>query len=264
MKPICAIFLLFLCANSHAKLNVMQSLYMADVPARDSESSEDFKMTGELGVLLASGNRNGTTLKGKVNATHNMRKWNNQYVANFLYKQNERDVDGEEQRVTSAQKVFVSAQSDYKLKNPKRRLFMYGEYEDDRFNRYDYQAALAVGWSEQVWDNEVSEFRYSVGPGYAMSKFNDPAQGQDQMGMIVRAAVEYERKLSDRATFKQFLSTEADSDFSRSVSETSLAAKINGSLAMKLSVNMIHNKSPDNVGKSLDTETAVTLVYQFF
>ncbi len=264
MKLICAILLCFASSQSLAKLNVMQSLYLADVPAFDTDGSEEFKMTGELGILLAGGNTQGTTLKGKVNATHNMRDWSNQYIANFLYKQNERDVDGEQERVTSAQKIFMSAQSDYKLGDPTRRLFMYGEYEDDRFNQYDYQAALAVGWSEQLWEDEVSEFRYSVGPGYAMSRLNSPEQGEDQMGMIIRAAMEYERKLSDKATFRQFISTEADSDFSRSVSETSLAAKINGSLAMKLSVNMIHNKSPDNLGKSLDTETAVTLVYQFF
>ena len=264
MKPFCAILLLLTCLPLHARMNVMKSLYLGDAPGSVSEEDKKFEMTGELGVLFAQGNTEGTTLTGKLNANQNTPNWNNRYVANFLYKQNNRDVDGEEQRVTSAQKVFVSAQADYKLEQPSNRLFMYGEYEDDRFNRYKYQAALAIGWSSQLWDTEDSEFRYSVGPGYAMSRLNDSTQGEDQMGMIVRAAMEYQKKLNDKATFRQFVSTEADSDFARSVSETSLAAKLNGSLAMKVSLNMIHNKSPDNIGKSLDTETAVTLVYQFF
>lgn len=264
MKLIFVTFLLLVSSFCSAKMNVMQSLYLTDAPEFEDEIEGEFKMTGELGMLLSGGNTQGTALNGKLNAKQNMPKWSNQYVANFLYKQNEREVDEEQQRVTSAQKVFLSAQSDYKLGNPNTRLFVYGEYEDDRFNRYEYQAALAMGWSEQLWDNETSEFRYSIGPGYAVSRLNQPGEGQEQSGMIVRAALEYERKINDKATFRQFLSTEADSVFSRSVSETSVAAKINGSLAMKLTLNMIHNKSPDNLGKSLDTETAVTLVYQFF
>ena len=211
-------------------MNVMQSLYLSDAPTSAEAEEEKFEMTGELGVLFAQGNTEGTTLTGKLNASQNTRNWNNRYVANFLYKQNNRDVDGEEQRITSAQRIFVSGQADYKLEQPSNRLFMYGEYEDDRFNRYQYQAAFAVGWSSQLWDTEESEFRYSLGPGYAMSRLNDETQGDDQMGMIVRAAVEYQKKLNDKATFRQFLSTEADSDFARSVSETSLAAKLNGLL----------------------------------
>jgi putative salt-induced outer membrane protein YdiY len=143
-------------------------------------------------------------------------------------------------------------------------LFFYGEYEDDRFNAYQYQAALAVGYSDRLWDSEKSELRYSIGPGYALSRLNKEEQGQEQSGLILRAAIEYEKNITETATFRQFVSTEADSKFSRSVSETSLAAKINGSLAMKLSLNMTHNKSPDNNGKSLDTQTAVTLVYNFY
>lgn len=242
----------------------MRSLYLADAPARMAEDTETFKMTGELGVLFAQGNTEGSTITGKLNASHNLDDWQNRYNANFLYKQNTREIEGRDQTFTSAQKFFLSSQSDYKLEDPKNRLFIYAEYEDDRFNRYDYQAAMAMGWSSKLWDTEGSEFRYSIGPGYAMSRLEDTVAGEDQIGLIVRASMEYEKKLNDKATFRQFLSTETDSDFSRSVSETSLAARINGALAMKLSLNMIHNRSPNHVGRNLDTETAVTLVYQFF
>lgn len=241
----------------------MKSLYLGEPPTEESDE-EKFNMTGELGLLFADGNTNGTSFTGKLDAKQNLSQWHNTYSVNFLYKENNREVDGVRQDVTSAQKLFISVQSDYKLNRPGKRLFMYGEYEDDRFNQYQYQAALAVGWSAKVWDTERSEFRYSIGPGYAISKLNEGSDGQDQMGMIVRAAIEFEQKLGSYATFRQFLSTEADDVYARSVSETSLATKINGAMAMKLSLNMIHNKSPDNVGRSLDTQTAVTLVYQFF
>lgn len=264
MKRICVVLLLFASFSNSAKLNVMDSLYLAEPPVFDPEDEESFEMTGELGVLATTGNTDGTSISTKVNVRQNLTNWFHNFNANFLYKQNNSEEGEERKKQTIAQKITLSSQTDYKLKKENARLFAYGEYEDDRFNAYQYQAAIAVGYSDSMWKSEKSEFRYSVGPGYALSRLNSEEEGQEQSGIILRAAIEYEKKISETATFRQFVSTEADSDFSRSVSETSLAAKINGSLAMKVSLNMTHNKSPDNNGKSLDTQTAVTLVYNFY
>lgn len=263
MKRIC-VLLLFVSFSNSAKLNVMKSLYLAEPPVFDPEDEESFEMTGEFGILATTGNADGTSLSTKVNVRQNLTRWFNNFNANFLYKKNRREEDEQRQNVTIAQKMTFSSQSDYKLEKDNARLFFYGEYEDDRFNAYQYQAALAVGYSDRLWNSEKSEFRYSIGPGYALSRLNKEEEGQEQSGIILRAAIEYEKNITETATFRQFVSTEADSQFSRSVSETSLAAKINGSLAMKVSLNMTHNKSPDNNGKSLDTQTAVTLVYNFY
>ena len=112
-----------------------------------------------------------------------------------------------------------------------------------------------------MWDTETSKFEYSVGPGYSYSKTND---GETISGMILRGALDYQWKISDNATFKQQLSTEVGSDNTKSKSETSLSAQINGSLAMKVSLTMDHNTDVADDRKKLDTQTAVTLVYSFF
>jgi len=76
--------------------------------------------------------------------------------------------------------------------------------------------------------------------------------------------MEYKRKFSDHATFRQFVSTEADQEFSKTKSETSISTKLSGALAMKLSFIMDFDTSVGPGIEELDTETAVTLVYQFF
>lgn len=264
MKLICATLLCLLCFDAAARLNTMRTLFLSEAAYADDGDEEAFEMNSELGVMFAEGNTNGTTITSKLNAKHNTQYWSTRYAANLLYKKNVQEIEGQKQSIASAQKVFVSAQTDYKLDDPTNRFFVYGEYEDDRFNSYRYQAALAVGWTEQLWSTPTSEFRYSIGPGYAVSRLKPEQIGADQVGVILRAAMEYEKKLNDTATFRQYVSTEADEEFARSVSETSLAAKINGSLAMKLSLNMTHNRSPGQIDESLDTQTSVTLVYQFF
>ena len=256
--------LCLVCSSAFAKMNVIRTLFMEKAPFHNSDIEEAFEMSGELGLSFTSGNRDGNMFFGKLNASHDTKIWSSRYVANILYKQNESTVNGERRRIKSAQKYFISAQSDYKLKTPSNRLFVYGEFEDDHFNTYKYQAALAFGWTERLWADKYSEFQYSVGPGYAISKLKPDIAGKSQIGLIIRAAMEYKIMLNENATFRQFLSTETDNDFSRSVSETSLAAKINGALAMKLSINMTHNESPNLIKEPLDTQTSVTLVYQFF
>ncbi|GAB5380888.1 MAG: DUF481 domain-containing protein [Aliiglaciecola sp.] len=265
MKLICAILFITTSFSATCRTDVLRTLFLTEAPFHGEElDKEFFELNGELGVIYSSGNTTGTTLTTKLNGKQNLKNWYNRYTANILYRQSEREVNEQRELLTSAQRVFLSSQIDYKLNNPSERLFAYGEYEDDRFNAYKYQAAFALGWTEQLWSNEESELTYSVGPGYARSIAKQDTSAISQTGLIVRAALEYEKKLSDSAIFRQYLSTETDDDFSKSVSETSLSAKINGALAMKLSINMVHNRAPDTLDEPLDTQTSVTLVYQFF
>ncbi len=246
----------------HAKQNIMRSLYMASKPSFDND--DELSMIGEFGLLLAQGNTNTSTITAKINTSQELKSWSYQVIGNGLYKQSKAEQDGISQNTTSAQRVFVSSQLDYKLTQPDDRLFIYGEYENNRFSGYRYQAAFAAGWSSRLWHDDESELKYSVGPGYGISEVENGSNATDQQGLIVRAAMEYKRRFSDHASFRQFLSTEADSDFTKTKSETSLSTRISGALAMKLSFILNHDTNTLENNEALDTEAAVTLVYQFF
>jgi putative salt-induced outer membrane protein YdiY len=112
-----------------------------------------------------------------------------------------------------------------------------------------------------MWEDEASKFSYSVGPGYSFAETSD---GEKQNGVIVRAALDYQWKISDTAQFKQLLSTEVGSDNTKSKSETSISAQISGDLSLKVSLILDHNSDVADGIDNLDTQTAVTLVYNFF
>ena len=231
-----------------------------------AEETKTFKMDGEFGLIMTTGNTETTSVKGKLSAHQELDSWSNDFIIEGLYKQDEvtvtNELDEEEQvSQTTAQKWFVSGQGNYKLENPDHRLFVFGSYEDDRFSSFDYQSTVAVGWNQKVWEDDTSKFSYSIGPGYSYNKTQD---GETVSGLIVRGALDYEWKISDTATFKQLLSTEVGADNTKSKSETSLSAQINGSLSMKLSLTLDHNSDVADDRENLDTQTAVTLVYTFF
>ena len=165
------LLLVFQTANfAFANQNIMHSLYLADRPAFDAD---ELSIISEFGFLVANGNTNTSSIIAKVNTSQELTYWGYQIISSALYKQSQREVNAEKSNAASAQKIFLSGQLDYKLAAQDDRLFIYGEYENNRFNGFRYQAALAAGWTSRLWHNKQSEFKYSVGPGYAMGEPTD-------------------------------------------------------------------------------------------
>lgn len=248
------------CAPLQAK-DLIRTLYHADFTPDTDDEIPRFRLDGELGVLINTGNTSAASVKAAVNSDYETENWSSIYFAELLYKESGSPTS---QREVSAQRFFGSAQFDYKLLSPGRRLFMYGDYEDDQFNGYDHRASLAAGWSQRLWRNEDSEFRYSIGPGYSFIEAEENNDNLVNDGIIVRASAEYKYHWSSGAKLRQFLSTEAGEENTKSRSETSLSANVFGSLAMKLSFILNYESDTPEDVDSLSTETSVALVYQFF
>ncbi|WP_158771021.1 YdiY family protein [Paraglaciecola sp. L1A13] len=226
------------------------------------EEVKPFTMDGELGFIATSGNTETTSLNAKLSAHQELEQWSNDFLFEGLYKNDDVAIDDDtSEKQTTAQKFFISGQGNYKLANPDHRLFAFGSYEDDRFSSFNYQSTVAAGWSQKLWDNETTKFEYSVGPGYS---FAETAEGEDADSAIVRGALGFNWKISDTATFKQTMSTEVGEDNTKSKSITSLSAKINSSLSMKLTFTLDHNSNVTSDTEKLDTQTAATIVYTFF
>lgn len=239
----------------------------ASGPALAAEEVKPLSMDGEFGFISTTGNTETTSFKGKLAAHQELEMWSNDFVLEGLYK---KDQVNDESK-TTAQKYFLSGQGNYKLDNPDHRLFGFASYEDDKFSSYSYQATIAAGWQQKLWEDKTSKFSYSVGPGYSFSKTQateddegNTVKGETDNGIIVRGSLDYQWKISDTATFKQILSTEVGSNNTKSKSETALSAKINDSLSLKVSLIMDHNSDVAEEDENLDTQTAVTVVYTFF
>lgn len=223
-----------------------------------------FDLDGELGIIVSTGNTRASSLRAAVSGLHESEKWNNTYNAELFYRESADPANGRHEMDVTAQRFFGYGQFDYKLGQKDRRLFAYADYENDRFNGYDYRSALAVGWSQRLWRNELSEFRYSVGPGYLLIDATDSNNAVINNGMIVRASGEYRYRWSSGARFRQFFSTEAGQNNIRSRFESSLSASLIDDLSMKVALVVNHEtETPESVS-NLNTETSLSLVYQFF
>ena len=238
------------------------ALSLSNVAFAQDDEVKPFTMEGELGFISTTGNTDTTSINAGITAHQELENWSNDYLIEGLYRQETTEDDnGEEEDVTSAQKFFASAQGNYKLDNPDYRLFGFTSYEDDRFSNFNYQATVAAGWNQKVLQNKRHTLEYSIGPGYAFVETQD---GESQNSMIIRASTVYSWKISDTAKFSQTASTEVGDENTKSRAESALTATISGNLSMRLSFKLDHNSQVAEGVEKLDTETAVSLVYNFF
>ncbi|ETX10290.1 hypothetical protein MUS1_15345 [Marinomonas ushuaiensis DSM 15871] len=236
---------------------------MFAIPALHAEkatkSLEPFRAELELGIIDTSGNTESTSLIGKATLHQDFREWKGKYLIDTLY--NKGEYDGETQ--TTAQKLFFSAQSDYKLTSENTSIFVYGSYTDDRLSGYDYQNIVSVGYAARLFSNQYSFLDYSVGPGYSFYKTDD---GDKDNAAIFRLEVEYQYIISPTAKFTQTLSTQKaleESENTQSKSETAISTKIRRGMNLKAAYTVTHNSQVlDDIQKT-DAVTSLTLAYAF-
>ena len=247
--------------NKHVLASLI-ALSLSTPAFAQNDEAKPFTMEGELGFISTTGNTDTTSINAGITANQEFESWSNDYIIEGLYRQETVEGDnGEDVDVTSAQKFFASAQGNYKLENPDNRLFVFTSYEDDRFSNFNYQATVAAGWNQKLIQNKKHKLEYSIGPGYA---FVETQEGESQNSMIVRASTIYSWKISDTAKFTQTASTEVGDENTKSRAESALTATISGNLSMRLSFKLDHNSQVAEGVEKLDTETAVSLVYNFF
>ena len=219
----------------------------------DTKTDETWKGNIEVGYVKTSGNTETESLNTKANAETDREIWR--------HKLNFEALKSSDQGTTTAERYLVSGQSDYKLKGKKNFFFVYISYEDDRFSGYDYQMTEAIGYGRRVLDENNMTLDLEIGPGARQKKVE--SSGDVETESLVRGAARYAWKITDHSKLTEDLTAEVGEDVTITKSVTGLSAKINTSLATKLTYTVKNtSKVPAGVKKT-DTELAVTLVYGF-
>lgn len=239
--------------------------------AADTKEQKTWDVTSEVGAIITSGNTETTTLKGGLKAKHHLENWHNEYKVNGIYKEDEIESDGRKIDKRTNEKYGLSLQGNYKLGTEGSHLFVLGSYVSDYFGAYRNEALASVGYGLTLLDSDDMNLSFEIGPGmkwfeYGKDTTDDEGnliEGQSESEFVGVAKANYDWQISDNAKFTQLFAVETGSTNTKSISESALLTKINGSLQMKVAYNIIHNSDVDDSKENTDTETSLTLVYSF-
>ncbi len=239
-----------------------------------AEEHQKWEASSELGVIITSGNTETTTMKGAVNVKQNLENWNNEFKFDALYKEDKVTTDsGDKVSQRTSEKYFASAQGNYKLNEKHAHLFIYGSYLSDYFGAYRNESVISGGYGLRLINETDMKLNAEVGPGYKYYQYQDdstelddnglPLAGEHDGEVIALAKADFTWQISDAAKFTQLVAMEYGGSNTKTRSESALLTKINGSLQMKVALNITHNSDVAADKENTDTETALTLVYNF-
>lgn len=218
----------------------------------------------ELGLVLSSGNTQSTAIRANAELLHELTDFRNKYLIQTLLQRNSQfdEQSGQKSRYTSAQRINLVGQSNYKFFQSEHSVFGRGAYLNDRFGAFEEQASVAGGYAMRAYQQDNNYLDLETGPGMAYQRTSD---GQSSSGLIWWVAANLDYRLTESNSFRQALEWSASLDGKNSSwqSRSSLTSQVNGRLSMRLNFIVKYDSSPGQLRQKTDTETSATLVYSF-
>lgn len=225
-------------------------LIAAENPEAAAGTSQ-WEASAELGFIMNRGNTRTDSLNAQLGVEHSRDQWRHRAEAKAQR--------ATEQDTTTAESYELSGRSDYLL-DANDYLFGSLRYTSDEFAGYDRRTTEVLGYGHQFLKRDDMTLKGEFGVGARQTEF---VNGTNESEGIVRTGLDYQWKITKTSSFSEVLYVEHGSNNTYTESVTALTAKVNNSLAMKVSYTIKNNSDPQPGFKSTDTRTAVTLVYDF-
>ncbi len=241
-------------------LFVMLAASVAAAAEETQETKEKyFSGSGEAGLLMTTGNSETDSVNAKATLKYEKDHLLGEINLAALYSSEEIEENGEKEDSVSAEKYNYAAKFGYKF-TAADYVFITGDYEDDRFSGYDYRTTYSAGYGRKLINTDTTKLNIELGPGYRYDKLEG---GETEDEAILRGYGLFDYKFSDTVSFQQELTMISGSDNTNTQSVTALKAQIIGALSMKAAFTVDHDSHAPADKDKTDTETALTLVYDF-
>ena len=238
--------------------------------AEEAKEKPEYSLSAELGFLYKTGNTKSADIKAGIDFSHEKDQWLSTVDFNVVAKKLEStDDNGDDSFDTTDSKWNIVTKTNYTL-SPEGKNYLYGyvSYEEDRFSNFDKQASVSLGWGRQWYKTKKSSLFADVGPGYKhdVVKASGMTPQETKNSLIIQAQAIYHRQINDFVEFKQLLvaqyATKSDAN-STYKSESSITTKLIESLQLKFALTIDYNTEVDAGFDNTDTQTSMTLVYNF-
>jgi len=228
-------------------------------PFAAAEEEKNFAGSGEVGLLMTTGNSETDSVNAKAGLKYESGHLLGVINLAALYSSEEVEENGIKEDKVSAEKYNYAAKAGYKF-TAADYVFVSGDYEDDRFSGYDYRTTYSAGYGRKLINTDTAKLDIEVGPGYRYDKLEG---GETEDEAVFRGYAMFNYKFSDAVSFQQNVTVVAGSDNTNTKSVTALKSQIIGALSMKAAFTMDHDSHVPAGKEKTDTETALTLVYDF-
>lgn len=180
--------------------------------------------------------------------------------ANWVHQIKFQGLASSEDNRTRAERYYLEDKSDFTISDTDY-VYLKGSYTDDRFSGYDYQAAVSGGYGHYFYDREDFELEAFAGMGYRQ---NALASGENESEVIILSiGQDLSWQISDSSRLTQSLTSEIGEDLTVTRFDIGLTTQIIDRISTKIAFQARHiSEAPVGI-ENTDTQTSISLVYDF-
>ncbi|WP_019556212.1 DUF481 domain-containing protein [Thiomicrorhabdus arctica] len=212
--------------------------------------------SGELGFTDNSGNTTSTSLFTALKLNYNQTHYELQSKFEANYKS--------ENKVQTEERYLIDVQYN-RYYNPERNYYSFvgGKLEKNRFAGIELESILSLGLGKQLFKNESTKLIGEAGIAQQTTSYTNDVIENDQSQTALRLKVDLTHQINAQVAFLQDITYLKGTQQTTIESNTGFKVKVADHMNLKASYKYRHNDSPATGAKKTDTQTLLTLIYDF-
>jgi len=226
------------------------------VYANDTTPTLGFYGSGEAGLNDSTGNTTSTTLYGALKLNYNETNHELKSVFEVNYKS--------DNNVQSQERYLMDVQSNrFYSQDRSYYSFIGGQLEKSRFEGIELDTTLAIGLGKNLFKNDRTQLTGEAGIGYQSTTYTDEVGDKSTDQTVGRFKLVLDHQINATVDFYQDAIYKTSSERNQIETNTGLKVKVAERLNFKAAYKYRHNDNPASNIKKTDTQTVLTLIYDF-
>lgn len=211
--------------------------------------------SGELGFSDSTGNTVNTSFYGALKLKYTQQN----YTLKSLIEGNYKSEDGtqtEERYIVDLQgNRYYNAEKSYYS-------FVGARFEKNKFADIDLDSTFSIGLGKSLYKTKDTLLNGEIGLGYQNTDYSTAGTKSDSQTVGI-AKLDFSHKINEQVKFTQDLSVTSGENSTKLESNTGFKVKVAEKMNLKATYKYRHNDNPAEGTKKTDTQTMLTLIYDF-
>ncbi|MDA3807498.1 MAG: DUF481 domain-containing protein [Thiomicrorhabdus sp.] len=243
-------------ANTLHRALTLISVSLTPLSSLAAEPTLGLNGSGELGFTDSSGNTTSTTLFAALRLDYNQ--------ARYAIKSNFETNYKSEDNVQTEERYLIDLQYN-RYYNPEHNYYSFvaGKFEKNRFASIELDTTLSLGLGKQLFKNKTTRFIGEAGLAQQVTSYTNDVIEDDQSQTAARLKLDLTHQINAQVAFSQDITYLNGTQQTTFESNTGFKVKVADRMNLKASYKVRHNDSPAAGTKETDTQTLLTLIYDF-
>ena len=211
--------------------------------------------SGELGFSDSTGNTVNTSFYGALKLKYTQERYTLKSLIEANYK-SENGTQTEERYLIDLQgNRYYSADKSYYS-------FVGGRFEKNEFSDIELDSTFSLGLGKTLYKTEATLLNGELGLGYQNTDYVTDGVKSDSQTVGI-AKLDFSHKINEQVKFTQDFAITSGENNTKLESNTGFKVKVAEKMNLKATYKYRHNDNPATGTKKTDTQTILTLIYDF-